>query len=147
MTLEDIRILVIGIMGFYLGVSLYKLFIKPWLIEKNTKDIEVNPKWITPKIRSEYYGLYDVDIVLAQSTFGLLPRCRLSKDKKRLQLLIPEDTLTRDIDLVAQLALAAKIKITYGLWYPEKSAHWLSILCYLLDGGDIKESATKWEPK
>lgn len=144
MTLEDIKILGIGILAFYAGRNIYKYLVRPWILDKTTRDIEKNPKWITSKLRSEYYGFLDMDIILAESKFGLLPRFRLSKDN-RLQLLLPEDVSTRDIEKVAQLALAAKIKAEYGLWYPEKSAKWLSILCYLLDGGDIKETSTKWE--
>jgi len=127
---------------------LYKLFNKvffPWLVDKCTTDIELNPKWIMKKLQTNYYGFHDLDIVTTHSAFGLLPRFRLEKKTNKLQLLIDEDTSTKDIEDIARLALAGKIKIKYGVWYPEKSLQWLSILNYLLDGGDIKTEAVKWE--
>ena len=142
---EDMCIIVIAILGIFLGSHLYQHFFKPWLVEKCTKDIEKNPKWIMDKLKSEYYGFHDIDIILANCTFGPLPRFRWEKKEKRLQFLIPEDTPTRDVDAVARIALTAKIKLKYGLWFPDKPLHWLSILCYMLDGGDIKQEATRWE--
>jgi len=146
MTLEDLFIILIGLIAFRAGGKVYKYFVYPWILRKTTTDIEKNPKWITERVHKKYYGFYDIDIILAQCTFGYLPRLRWTKDD-RLQILIPEDTLVRDIESVARVALAAKIKIKYGLWFPDKPIHWLAILCYMLDGGDIKESATSWEDK
>lgn len=144
---EDICTILAIILGIFLGSYSYKHIVKPWLMEKCTTDIEKNPKWITDKLRSNYYGFHDVDIILANCTFGFLPRFRLSKKGDRLQLLVPEDTPTRDVEALGRAILAAKIKIKYGLWFPDKPIHWLSILCYMLDGGDIKEASTKWEDK
>ena len=142
--MSDLKILIFVLIGLYIGCIIYKYILRPWLIDKSTKDIETNPKWLTPKLREKYYGLSDMDIVLADSFFGWLPRLRLSKND-RLQLLLPEDISAKDIDEVARIALIAKIKIKYNLWFPDKPAFWLSILCYMLDGGDIKQEATSWE--
>jgi hypothetical protein len=35
--------------------------------------------------------------------------------------------------------------VKYGVLFQDKPIHWLSILCYMLDGGDIKQEATSWE--
>ena len=61
--------------------------------------------------------------------------------------MIPNDTLTKDAEEVVRLALVGKIYIKHNLFFPDKPTHWLSILCYMLDGGDINEVATSWEKK
>ena len=142
--MDDVKILILILLVLYIAYIIYKYLLRPWILEKTTKDIEVNPKWMTPKLREKYYGFSDIDIILAETTFGGLPRIRLSKDN-RIQLLLPEDVSPRDIDEIAQIVLAAKVRIKYGLWFPDKPAFWLSILCYMLDGGDIKQEATSWE--
>lgn len=109
-----------------------------------------NPKWITPKLRQNYYGFSNIDIITARSTIGALPRFRLNskeKDKERLELLISEDTPVNDIDKVATLALQGKLHVYYNLYFPDKPAYWLSILLYMLDGGDIKSESIVWESK
>lgn len=129
--------------------GMYEIFNKiifPWIVNTRTKDIEKNPKWIIPKLKETYYGFKDIDIIIVNSPLGMLPRFRFDKKQTdRLQLLIPEDISVKDIDDIAQLALVGKIKIKYGLWFPNKSAHWLAILNFMLDGGDIRIEATKWE--
>lgn len=142
--MDDIKILILILLVLYVAHIIYKYFLRPWLIEKATKEIEVNPKWITSKLQKDYYGFNDIDIILADTTFGWLPRFRLIKNN-RLQLLISEDTTTKDVEEIGRVILAAKIKIKYGLWFPDKPIHWLSILCYMLDGGDIKQEETSWE--
>lgn len=147
-TLYDILVVVATIGGIYLLYELFNYIIFPWIVNTRTKDLEKNPKWIMPKLKETYYGFKDMDIITVNSPLGMLPRFRLDKtEKNRLQLLIPEDVSIQDIDGIAQLALAGKIRIKYGLWYPDKSAHWLAILNFMLDGGDIKIEATKWEEK
>src|SRR5699024_3819905 len=97
-----------------------------------------------------YYGFSNIDIITARSTIGALPRFRLNskeKDKERLELLISEDTPVNDIDKVATLALQGKLHVCYNLHFPDKSAYWLSILLYMLDGGDIKPESIVWESK
>lgn len=137
-------IITIGIV--YLMYELFNRVIFPWIVNKRTKDIEKNPKWIIPELQEKYYGFRDIDIITVDSPLGLIPRFRIDKKQKnRLQLLIPVDTSVKDIDDIARLALAGKIKIKYGLWFPDKSAHWLAILNFMLDGGDIRIDATKWE--
>lgn len=129
--------------------GMYEIFNKiifPWIVNTRTKDIEKNPKWIIPKLKETYYGFKDIDIIIVDSPLGMLPRFRPAKGtENRLQLLLPEDISVKDVDNIAQIALAGKIKIKYGLWFPDKPAHWLAILNFMLDGGDIRIEATKWE--
>ena len=138
---DILAIIICIIIGFLLG-KVWKYFLAPLVITKSTQDIEENPKWITPKLREKYYGFSDVDIITARSSIGTaLPRFRLKaskeKNKDRLQLLIPEDVSVNEIDDIAKIVLRGKLKIYYDLDYPDKSAHWLSILLYLLDGNDV----------
>ena len=138
---------IITILLLHITINLFNKYLFPLLVDKKTKDLEINPKWIVPKLKENYYGFHDIDIIIVDSPLGELPRFRLSKDKKKLQLLLPEDTSTNDTEMVAQIALAGKLNLLYGEWYPDKPAYWLSILLYLLDGGDIRIDATKWENK
>lgn len=145
-TLRNMCIFASVIILLYVMYEFFNKIIFPWIVNTRTKDLEKNPKWIMPKLKETYYGFKDMDIITVNSPLGMLPRFRLDKkEKDRLQLLIPEDISTHDIDGIAQLALAGKIRIKYGLWYPDKSAHWLAILNFMLDGGDIRIEATKWE--
>lgn len=135
----------IMILLVYIIMNLFNKYLFPLLVDKRTKDIEINPKWIVPKLKEKYYGFHDMDIIIVDSPLGELPRFRLSKNKKKLQLLLPEDISTDDFEMVAQIALVGKLKLFYGEWHPDKPAYWLSILLYLLDGGDIRIDSTKWE--
>lgn len=150
--MEDLIILLFTFFLVMFLVKLWKLIIFPKIVEKTTKEVEKNPKWITPKLRTTYYGFSNIDIITANSSIGALPRFRLvpkknKKEETRLELLIPEDTSVNDIDKIAALALRGKINIFYGLMTPDKPAHWLAILLYMLDGGDIKQEAISWEDK
>ena len=69
----------------------------------------------------------------------------MSKDKERIELWIPNDIPIRNLESLAKIALLGKIKIRYGIYFPEKPIYWLSILCYMLDGGDIKQESVTWE--
>lgn len=131
-------------LSLYIVFDLFRKYIHPMIISKSIKEIEKNPKWITSK--GNYYGLQDVDIILAETNYGTLPYFRVTKDNQ-LQLLISTDTPARDESEIVRLALLGKIYIKYGVWYPDKPVHWLSVLCYMLDGGDIKEAVTKFEEK
>ena len=143
----NIRIWIIIVLSTYLGCNLYKYFLRPFILKLGTKDIETNPKWLTPKLQSEYYGFHDMDIVLVETKFiHELPRFRVTK-QNRLQLLLPIDISTKDTEEIARIALLGRLKIKHNLWYPDKPTHWLSILNFMLDGGDIKQEATSWEPK
>ena len=143
----DMTNLIISL-GVILGIgALWYLFdrlIFPWLVDVHTKDIEINPNWITSKTK-EFYGFSDIDFVVVDSPLGMTPRFRLSKNKKRLQMLIDDDIKTDDIGKVMLMALAGKLKITYGLWFPDKPLYWLSILCYMLEGGNINVGDMSWE--
>ena len=144
-TAYDLCVLMLLIGGMCLLYELSNKIVFPWVVHKRTKEIEKNPKWIISKLQDQYYGFKDIDIIVVDSPLGMIPRFEVAKDSDRLQLLVPEDTSVKDIDDIAKLALAGKIKIKYGVWYPEKSTQWLSILNYMLDGGEIKMEATKWE--
>lgn len=144
--LATIIVIIIG----YILIKIWKYVIFPFVVKKTTHEIEKNPKWITPKLRQNYYGFSNIDIITARSTIGALPRFRLNskeKDKERLELLISEDTPVNDIDKVATLALQGKLHVYYNLYFPDKPAYWLSILLYMLDGGDIKPESIAWESK
>ena len=141
---ELLVIIIFGLIGFVLGRYIFNYIALPILIKRTTKEIEKNPNWITPKLREKYYGFSDIDIITAESSVGALPRFRLKEkknkdDKERLELLIPEDTSVNDIDEVAKLALQGKLYIYHNISMPDKPAYWLSILCYMLDGGDIQQ--------
>ena len=144
--LATIIVIVIG----YILIKIWKYIIFPFVVKKTTHEIEKNPKWITPKLRQNYYGFSNIDIITARSTIGALPRFRLNskeRDEERLELLISEDTPVNDIDKVATLALQGKLHVYYNLYFPDKPAYWLSILLYMLDGGDIKPESIVWESK
>lgn len=123
--LATIIVIIIG----YILIKIWKYVIFPFVVKKTTHEIEKNPKWITPKLRQNYYGFSNIDIITARSTIGALPRFRLNskeKDKERLELLISEDTPVNDIDKVATLALQGKLHVYYNLYFPDKPAYWLS---------------------
>ena len=120
-------------------------FVVSFVVKRKTTVIEKNPKWITSRIQEKYYGFNDIDFILAECPLGGLPKFNISKDKERIELWIPNDILIRDLESLAKIALLGKIKIRYGVYFPEKPIYWLSILCYMLDGGDIKQESVTWE--
>lgn len=122
------------ICGIYLMWDIFSKIIFPKIIYKGMKEVDRNPKWITSKL--QYYGFTDIDIVLCESKWGMLPRFRAGKNN-RLELWIDNDTSTKDVEDIGQLALCAMIRVKYGLWFPDKPIYWLSILLYMLDGGDV----------
>lgn len=138
---SEIASAILAIIIGYVIATIFRKAILPLIYKKKTKEIEKNPKWITSRINDKYYGFSDIDFILAENPLGGLPRFRLAKDHKRLELLIPNDTQIRDLDAIAKVALAGKIKIKYGVFYPDKPIHWLSILCFMLDGGDVSMGA------
>lgn len=133
--MTDIMAFCGALLGAYILWDIFNKIIFPKIVYHGMKEIERNPKWITSKL--QYYGFNDIDIVLCKSKWGMLPRFRVGKDN-RLELWIDNDTSTRDVEDVGHLALAGKIKAKYGLWFPDKPTYWLSILLYMLDGGDIQ---------
>ena len=144
--LATIIVIIIG----YILIKIWKYIIFPFIVKKTTHEVEKNPKWITPKLRQNYYGFSNIDIITARSTIGALPRFRLNskeEGKERLELLISEDTPVNDIDKVATLALQGKLHVYYNLYFPDKPAYWLSVLLYMLDGGDIKPESIVLESK
>ena len=138
----ETAILLFMLIGFFISWRIFDRFIFPKMIHHGMKEIERNPKWVTSQL--QYYGFNDIDIVLCESKWGMLPRFRTSKNN-RVELWVDNDISTKDVEDLGRLALAAKIKVKYGVWFPEKPLYWLSILCYMLDGGDIKMEATSWK--
>jgi hypothetical protein len=140
------KIQILGLLGgvciLYLAWRLFNEIIFPKMVRNGMKEIERNPKWILSQLH--YYGFSDIDIILCESKWGMLPRFRLGKNHN-LELWIDYDTSTKDVEEVGRLALAGKVRVKYGLWFPEKPLYWLSILCYMLDGGDIQMSNVSWE--
>lgn len=135
MTVNDLVILLGVICGLSLAWDIFNKIIFPKLVYHGMKEIDRNPKWITSKL--QYYGFSDIDIVLCESKWGMLPRFRAGKEN-RLELWIDNNTSTRDVDDIGHLALCVKLKAKYGLWFPDKPTYWLSILLYMLDGGNIE---------
>lgn len=130
---------------FYMGIQIFKRFVYPRMIEADTKEVERNPKWIMGLENAKTYGFQDIDIILAETkVFMSLPRMKITK-QDRYEFWISNDTLTKDADEVLRLALMGKVAIKYGMVFYDKPIHWLSILCYMLDGGDIVEAATRFE--
>lgn len=145
MTFQDVFGAITVIALIYVGYEIFNRIIFPKLIEKTTKEIEKNPKWIISKINT--YGFNDIDFILVNSPLGMLPRFRWLKKEDRYELLLAKDTPANDVDDIIHVALLGKLKIKYGLFYPDKPLYWLSVLCYMLDGGDISMSSVKWEDK
>lgn len=143
--LYDLCIATSTIIILYAIYQMFNRTIFPKIIESCTEIIEINPKWLITSLKDRYYGFQDIDIIIVKSKLGTLPRFRLSNTyEPHLQFLIPEDVTTNDIDDIARVALAGKLQLKYGIWYPDKPAQWQSILNYMLDGGDIQIEATKW---
>lgn len=135
--INDVLSVILAIIIGCVIVNIFNNVILPFIINKRTKDIEKNPEWITSRVQNKYYGFSDIDFIIVDSPLGRIPRFRLSKDRKRLELLISDDTKVDDIEAIAKVALMGKIQVRYGLSFQDKPIHWLSILCYMLDGGDI----------
>lgn len=135
----DNRIIAALLLVIYLRILLYvfKHWIKPSLETRSMKEVDRNPKWVTKQITS-YYGFEDIDFVLFDSNMVDSPRLKTNKTRDRLELWLPCDTLTKDIPELSRLALACKIHTRHGVWCPDKPIYWLSVLCFMLDGGEIK---------
>ena len=132
--MTEIAILFVSACIAYIIWDITSKIIMPKIVYKSMKETERNPKWITSEL--QYYGFDDIDIVLYESNWITRPCFRLGKDNK-LELWISDDTSPRDATDVGRLALCGKVKAMYGLWFPDKPIYWLSVLLYMLDGGDI----------
>ena len=142
MALIDLLTILCSILILALAWVVFDRVIFPHMVYNGMKETSRNPKWITSQL--QYYGFGDIDIVLCESKWGMLPHFRMTKNDK-FELWVDNETSVKDVDDIGRLALAGKIKTLYGLWFPEKPIYWLSILCYMLDGGDIKMESVKWE--
>lgn len=138
-SIHDLIIIISVILGIFILAKLFSRVIVPWIISKRTKYIEKNPNWLTSKIKNVYYGFYDIDFIIVENPFKSSMELRVSENKKRLELLLSNELTTNDTEEIARVALAGKIKLKYNLWFPDKPIYWLSILCFMLDGGSIKE--------
>lgn len=141
----ELACILLSCLVVYIIIKLFNNFVVSFVVKRKTTVIEKNPKWITSRIQEKYYGFNDIDFILAECPLGGLPKFNISKDKERIELWIPNDILIRDLESLAKIALLGKIKIRYGVYFPEKPIYWLSILCYMLDGGDIKQESVTWE--
>lgn len=143
--MKEVIALLFVIFIVYIATRVFKLFVRPAILDMDTKEIERNPKWIVDKVKGVYYGFHDIDFILAESNiFSSLPRFKISKTD-RYELWLPSDISIRDVDEIVRLALVGKIQVKYGLIFRDKSLNWLSILCYMLDGGDIREDKVAFE--
>lgn len=141
---KDIIYFVAFIIICYASWDIFNRVIFPRIVLNGMKEVEKNPKWITSKLYN-YYGFSDIDIILCESKWGMLPRFRTGKNN-RLELLIDPETSVDEVEDIGRLALAGKIKTKYGVWVNDKPLHWMSILCYMLDGGDVNiETISKEE--
>lgn len=141
----ELACILLSCLVVYIIIKLFNNFVVSFVVKRKTTVIEKNPKWITSRIQEKYYGFNDIDFILAECPLGGLPKFNMSKDKERIELWIPNDIPIRDLESLAKIALLGKIKIRYGIYFPEKPIYWLSILCYMLDGGDIKQESVTWE--
>lgn len=148
MTQEYLLALLLGLMFALATIKLFQDVILPMIEKKKTVETEINPKWITSKVEHSY-GFQDIDFILARSPFNNLPYMRVvQKDGKvRFQFILSEDTSVKDVDTIVKMAITGKIYAKYKVLYPDKPLFWLSILCYMLDGGDIQENETSWKHK
>lgn len=143
--MKEVIALLFVIFIVYIATRVFKWFVLPVILDMDTKEIERNPKWIVDKVKGVCYGFHDIDFILAESNiFSSLPRFKISKTD-RYELWLPSDISIRDVDEIVRLALVGKIQAKYGLIFRDKSLNWLSILCYMLDGGDIREDKVAFE--
>lgn len=147
MLTEKLLHIALVLCSIYSIYTIVRSFVYPRLLDKLTKEVERNPSWLVDKLRSEYYGFNDIDIIISNCPICSVPRFRVSKSGK-LELYVPEDYSVWTRDKIAQIALIGKIHIRHGISVgADKPVYWLSILCYMLDGGDINVSEITWEEK
>ena len=143
--MKEVIALLFVIFIVYIATRVFKWFVLPVILDMDTKEVERNPKWIVDKVNGVYYGFHDIDFILAENNiFSSLPRFKITK-ANRYELWLPSDISIRDVDEIVRLALVGKIQARYGLIFRDKPLHWLSILCYMLDGGDIREDKAAFE--
>lgn len=146
MLLENLFYIALNLCSLYVIYKITVMFICPKIIDLCTKEVDRNPKGLVEGLRSDYYGFHDIDIVMCECPIYHVPRFREGKHG-RLELFVPNNFSIWTRDRIANIALAGKIGIKYGIIVNDKPTYWLSILCYMLDGGDINVSETKWEKK
>lgn len=143
--LKDLCYLGLTLCSIYAFYHIIKVVVFPNILNLFTKVKETNPDWLAGKLRSQYYGFNDIDFIICECPIYNAPRFRLTKDMSRIQFLVPTGMTVWDREKLAKIALIGKIKIRYDVDTSfNKPIEWLSILCYMLDGGDINISETKW---
>ena len=65
--MREVYIIILCIWLGMLCIDLYIKIIRPFLIKKTTKELEKNPKWLMSELRSQYYGLDDIDVILTEN--------------------------------------------------------------------------------
>lgn len=142
--MKTICIILLMLIIFYGIWKLFNEVIFPKIVFHNMTEIERNPKWITSQLTE--YGFDDIDFILCESKYAMLPHFRLSDSRPyKFELWISTDTTTKEVEELGRAALIGKITAKYGLFYSDKPLYWLSALCYMLDGGDIKVKDATWE--
>lgn len=140
--------IIISFVLSYVCCYIFSRYIQPAFMTANLKIIETNPKWLVSKLNERYYGFHDIDILLADNPYLSFPVERFNKKTNHIEIILSnDDTTTKDIDDIAQLALSIKLIVKYQIFYEGKSADWLSILCYMIEGNDINIDKVKWEEK
>ena len=96
--MKEVIALLFVIFIVYIATRVFKLFVRPVILDMDTKEIERNPKWIVDKVKGVYYGFHDIDFILAESNiFSSLPRFKISKTD-RYELWLPSDISIKDVD-------------------------------------------------
>lgn len=140
---ESTCIILLIIIGLFIIYKLFTKFVIPYIFTLKTKDGEKNPDWLISRLH--YYGFHDIDIILMKgnSIFTRTPHFTLNHD--RYELYIPDSVSVDDAEEIGKLALLGKIYVKYGTLYEDKPLYWLSILCYMLDGGGVDIADVLWE--
>lgn len=131
----NVIVIIAVIIEIYLTIRSCNRIIFPYFMKRDMKEVDRNPNWVVSKL--QYYGFNDIDIVLYESKMFSYTQFRGNKDKSKLEFWIPNETSIDEVPEIGRIALVGKLKAKYGLWFPDKPIHWLSILCFMLDGGDI----------
>ena len=152
--MREVLLIILAWFIIYIAGKWIIQHIAAFIRKHDIKEVSRNPEWIMKNVRDEYYGFQDIDIVTADSRFNNLPCFRVYDNGEQIQyeLLIPSNAPADSAELTLKIALIAKMQMKHGLnpnsyQYLDKSLLWLSILCYLLDGKDIKETAVSWDER
>lgn len=140
---ESTCIILLIIIGLFIIYKLFTKFAIPYIFTLKTKDGEKNPDWLISRLH--YYGFHDIDIILmkSDSVFTRSPHFILNHD--RYELYVPDSVSVDDAEDIGKLALLGKLYVKYGVLHEDKPLYWLSILCYMLDGGGVDIADILWK--